>query len=280
MTTHPVTTVALVDDHPLVRQGLRAVLEAADDIRVVAEASDGHQAIKVIAQHQPNVVIMDLQMPGLHGLDATREILTAHPGIAVLVLTMFEDDDMVFSAMAAGAVGYLLKGANGTDILTAVRAADAGQAVFGAALARRLQTWFTRAPRPAAPFPELTTREREILDAVAAGLTNPQIGQRMFLSAKTVANNVSTILAKLHLAERSQAIVLARDAGLGRNTPTTTSDHPQPATARPRPELATLARPHAERRTSHLARPAASRAHDPRGVPEDPPSEMPGQGAR
>lgn len=123
----------------------------------------------------------------------------------------------------AGAVGYLLKGADGTDILTAVRAAGAGQAVFGAALARRLQSWFTRAPR-ATPFPALTKRETEILDAVAAGLTNPEIGRRMFLSTKTVANNVSAILAKLHLAERSQAIVVARDAGLGQTNQTTDAD--------------------------------------------------------
>jgi DNA-binding NarL/FixJ family response regulator len=135
----------------------------------------------------------------------------------VLVLTMFEDDDMVFSAVSAGAVGYLLKGAAGADIVTAVRAAGVGQAVFGAALAQRLRTWFTRGPQASAkPFPQLTVREREILDGVAAGLTNTQIGQQMFLSAKTVANNVSNILAKLQLAERGQAIVAARDAGLGR----------------------------------------------------------------
>ena len=158
---------------------------------------------------------MDLQLPGLHGIDATREIVAAGPGTAVLVLTMFEDDDMVFSAVAAGAAGYLLKGADGPDIVTAIRAAGAGQAVFGAALAQRMRSWFARAPQPqAAPFPQLTHREREILDAVAAGLTNTQIGQQMFLSAKTVANNVSNILAKLQLAERSQAIVAARDAGL------------------------------------------------------------------
>ena len=138
------------------------------------------------------------------------------PGAAVLVLTMFEDYDMVFSAVSAGAVGYLLKGAGGADIVTAVRAAGVGQAVFGAALAQRLRTWFTRGPQAADPFPQLTVREREILDGVATGLTNAQIGQQMFLSPKTVANNVSNILAKLQLGERGQAIVAARDAGLGR----------------------------------------------------------------
>lgn len=211
------TTVLLVDDHPLVRQGLQAVLSTVDDITVVGEASDGRAAVELAAELEPDVIIMDLQLPGLHGIDATREIVAAWPGTAVLVLTMFEDDDMVFSAVSAGAVGYLLKGAAGADIVTAVRAAAAGQAVFGAALAQRLRTWFTRGARkPAEPFPQLTAREREILDGVAAGLTNAQIGQQMFLSAKTVANNMSNILAKLQLAERGQAIVAARDAGLGR----------------------------------------------------------------
>ncbi|HEY2549058.1 MAG TPA: response regulator transcription factor [Streptosporangiaceae bacterium] len=210
-------SVLLVDDHPLVRQGLRAVLSAEEDIMIADEAGDGRAAVELAAELQPDVVIMDLQLPGLHGIEATRQIVAGRPGIAVLVLTMFEDDDMVFSALSAGAAGYLLKGADGTDIITAIRAAAAGQAVFGAALAQRLRTWFAPGSHPqAAPFPQLTQREREILDGVAAGLTNAQIGQQMFLSAKTVANNVSNILAKLQLAERAQAIVAARDAGLGR----------------------------------------------------------------
>lgn len=211
------TTVLVVDDHPLVREGLLAVLSSADDIIAVGEASDGNEAIDLVRQLEPDVVLMDLQMPGMHGIDATRQIVAARPGTAVLVLTMFEDDDMVFSAVSAGAVGYLLKGADGADIVTAVRSASAGQAVFGAALAGRLRSWFA-APPPTATdaFPQLTERERSILDGVAAGLTNAQIGQREFLSAKTVANNVSHILAKLQLAERGQAIIAAREAGLGR----------------------------------------------------------------
>ena len=210
-------SVLLVDDHPLVRQGLRAVLGAEDDITVAGEAGDGQRAVELAAELRPDVVIMDLQLPGRHGTDATREIVSSRPGTSVLVLTMFEDDDMVFAAISAGAAGYLLKGADGADIVAAVRAAAAGQAVFGAALAQRLRTWFAVAPqRPATPFPQLTEREREILDGVAAGLSNAQIGQLMFLSAKTIANNVSNILAKLQVAERSAAIVAARDAGLGR----------------------------------------------------------------
>ena len=217
MTGQRPISVLLVDDHPLVRQGLCAVLDGAGDIEVAGEAGDGNTAVELAAELQPDVVIMDLQLPGRHGVEATREIVARRPGTAVLVLTMFEDDDMVFSAMSAGAAGYLLKGADGTDIITAVRAAAAGQAVFGAALAQRLRTWFAPGPQPpAVPFPQLTDREREILDGVAAGLTNGQIAQQMFLSTKTVANNVSNILGKLQLAERAQAIIAARDAGLGR----------------------------------------------------------------
>jgi DNA-binding NarL/FixJ family response regulator len=183
---------------------------------VLGDAADGSEAVRLAGELAPDVVIMDLQMPSVNGIDATREIVLAHPGTAVLVLTMFEDDDMVFSTVAAGAMGYLLKGADGADIVTAVRSAGAGQAVFGAALAGRLRSWFASAPL-AKPdtFPQLTERERAILDGVATGLTNAQIGQREFLSAKTVANNVSNILAKLQLSERGQAIVAARKAGLG-----------------------------------------------------------------
>ncbi len=211
------TSIVLADDHPLVRQGLRAVLDTTDDIDVVAEADNGHDAVRLCVEHRPDVILMDLQMPGLHGIEATRQLGKAAPETAVLVLTMFNDDDTVFAAIAAGAAGYLLKGADGADIVAAVRAAAAGQAVFGAALARRLQDWFARPPAVReAPFPDLTERERTILDAVAAGLTNTEIGAKLYLSPKTVANNVSTILAKLHLAHRAEAIVRARDAGLGR----------------------------------------------------------------
>jgi len=212
-----VTTIVVADDHPLVRQGLRAVFEATDDLVVVAEADNGPDAVRLCVEHRPDVVLMDLQMPNGHGLDATVQVRRAAPATAVLVVTMFDDDDTVFAAVAAGAAGYLLKGADGADIAAAVRAVAGGQAVFGAALANRLQAWFGRAPRSQEqPFPELTDRERDILDGVAAGLTNAQIGAKLFLSPKTVANNVTAILTKLQLAHRTEAIVKAREAGLGR----------------------------------------------------------------
>ena len=213
------TTVVLADDHPLVRQGLRAVFESTDDIQVVAEADNGLDAVRLCVEHRPDVVLMDLQLPGLHGIEATRRVRTGSPETVVLVLTMFEDDDTVFAAVAAGAAGYLLKGSAGADIVAAVRAAAAGQAVFGSALTSRLPGWFAHPPtiHDARLFPELTDREREVLDGVAAGLTNSEIGARLFLSPKTVANNVTTILSKLHLTHRTEAIVRAREAGLGRD---------------------------------------------------------------
>lgn len=219
MTTDGTIRVVIVDDHQLVRQGLEAVLASDADVVVAGQAADGRGAVELVSDAEPDVVLMDLQLPELSGLEATQQILAARPHTAVLVLTMFEDDDTVHAAIAAGAVGYLLKGADGEDILAAVHSAAAGQAVFGAALAQRLRTLFAqRTDDPVASFPELTERERMILDKLAAGLTNVEIGRSLFLSPKTVANNVSMILAKLNLSERGQAIVLARDAGLGRST--------------------------------------------------------------
>jgi DNA-binding NarL/FixJ family response regulator len=207
--------VLLADDHPLVLRGLRAVLDDVPGLDVAGEAGDGHRAVRMAVELRPDVVIMDLQLPGLHGIEATRRIHARAPRTAVLVLTMFEDDATVFAAIRAGAIGYLVKGADGADIVAAVHAAAAGQPVFGAALAGRLRTWFASPPPQDAPFPELTPRERDILDHLAAGLSNAQIGERLHLSSKTVANNVSAILAKLHVEQRGQAIVRARDAGLG-----------------------------------------------------------------
>lgn len=220
MSAGGVIRVVVVDDHQLVRQGLEAVVASADDIAVVGQAADGRSAVEIVAELEPDVVLMDLQLPQRSGLEATREILEARPDMAVLVLTMFDDDATVRAAIAAGAVGYLLKGADGEDILAAVRSAAAGQAVFGAALAHRMRTIFASGPtKSAESFPDLTDRERAILDKVAAGLTNVEISHALFLSPKTVANNVSVILAKLNLSERGKAIILARDAGLGRPDP-------------------------------------------------------------
>jgi DNA-binding NarL/FixJ family response regulator len=208
--------VLLADDHPLVRQGLRAVFATTDDIEVAGEVSDGAEAVRSTVQLSPDVVVMDLQLPGLHGTEATRQILARRPATTVLVLTMFEDDDTVFAAMQAGATGYLVKGADGADIIAAVRVAAAGQPVFGAALAGRLRRWFATPPPRDTPFPQLTERELQILDYLATGMSNADIGRLLHLSAKTIANNVSTILGKLHVSQRAQAIVQARRAGLGR----------------------------------------------------------------
>ena len=215
------TTVVLVDDHPLVRQGMRAVIDPLPHIEVVGEAGDGDQAVKVCAKLKPDVVLMDLKMPVLNGIEATRQVRARCPATSVLVLTMFDDDAMVFEAVASGASGYLLKGSDGSEIVAAIQSAAAGQAVFGAALAKRMQSWFNRSPLTTQPFPQLTERERDILDSVAAGMTNPQIAARFFLSPKTVANNISMILDKLHVAHRAEAIIKAREAGLGGKAPLT-----------------------------------------------------------
>ncbi len=212
------TTVVLVDDHPLVRQGMRAVLDAHRDIEVVGEASDGEEAVRICAEHQPDVVLMDLRLPTMSGIEATRQVCERCPGTKVLVLTMYVDDAVVFEAIASGASGYLLKGSDGADIVAAIRASATGQAVFADVLAKRMQSWFDRSRPAPTPFPQLTVREREILDGVAEGMTNPQIGARLFLSPKTVANNISVILDKLQVNCRTDAIIKAREAGLGRRS--------------------------------------------------------------
>jgi len=213
-----VTTVLIADDHPLVLSGLRALLETLDGIEVVGEAVDGREAVRVAMSLRPDVAVMDLQMPELDGVEATRQIAERLPGTAVLVLTMHDDDASVFAAIRAGARGYLLKGAGQEDVARAIAAVSRGEAIFGPAVAARLLQFFAASPDPAAlPFPQLTAREREILDLMAGGLTNAEIGQRLFLSSKTVSNNVSVIFDKLQVAGRPKAIVQARNAGLGRS---------------------------------------------------------------
>ena len=214
------TTVLIADDHPLVLSGLRALLETLEGIEVVGQAADGRDAVRLAASLRPDVVVMDLQMPELGGVEATRQIAERLPGTAVLVLTMHDDDASVFAAMRAGARGYLLKGAAQEDVARAIAAVSRGEAIFGPAVAGRLLQFFAAGPESAAlPFPQLTVREREILDLMAGGLTNAEIGQRLFLSSKTVSNNVSVIFDKLQVAGRPRAIVQARNAGLGRSEP-------------------------------------------------------------
>lgn len=217
MTGEPVS-VLLADDHPLYRRGLRQLLDGLDGVTVVGEVEDGEAAVEQAAALQPDVVVMDLNMPRVDGVSATRRLVAHSPHIGVLVLTMHEDDDSVFAAMRAGARGYLLKGADAAEIARAVQAVAGGEAIFGASVARRVLDWFA-APRSSAVqevFPGLTEREHEVLDLIAAGRSNGDIAERLVLSPKTVRNHVSNIFAKLQVADRAEAIVRAREAGLGR----------------------------------------------------------------
>ena len=210
--------ILIADDHMIVREGLRAVLGSEPDTEVVGEAATGKEAVERTTEVSPDVILMDIQMPDLNGIEATRRILEVDPEVGVVVLTMFEDDDSVFSAMRAGARGYVLKGAPPSEILKVVRAVAAGEAHFGPEIARRLMDFFS-APRPATPeeaFPDLSVREVEILDLIAQGHSNAKIAGRLFLSPKTVGNHISHIFTKLQVADRAHAIIRAREAGLGR----------------------------------------------------------------
>ena len=213
--------VLIADDHPVFRDGLRVLLDATPDTILIGEAASGDEVIELAAALAPDVILMDLKMAGINGIDATRQIVQASPHIGVLVVTMFEDDS-VFAAMRAGARGYLLKGADKEELLLAIRAVSGGEAIFGPAIARRLMRYFAApgAALPAAPaqlFPELTDREREILARIAAGRNNQEIADQLFLSLKTVRNYVSNIYSKLQVADRAQAIVRAREGGFARD---------------------------------------------------------------
>ncbi len=208
--------IVVADDHDAFRSGLEALLRTIDGVEVVGHAASGEEAVDRAAATQPDVVVMDLNMPGIDGIEATRRIVATSPHIAVLVVSMFQDDDQVFGALKAGARGYLLKGADRAELVRAIRGVASGEAIFGSAIARRLVAFFAARPAvEAAVFPELTDREREILDMVARGLNNSEITQRLVLSPKTVRNHVSNIFSKLQVADRAQAIVRAREAGLG-----------------------------------------------------------------
>ncbi|HKY56015.1 MAG TPA: response regulator transcription factor [Anaerolineales bacterium] len=213
--------ILIADDHALFREGLRALFTALPDIDVVGEAADGEAAIKQVEATQPDVVLMDINMPGLNGIEATRRILSAHPNLGIIMVTMLEDDASVFSAMRAGARGYVLKGAHHDEILQAIRAVAAGQAVFGPAIAARMMNFFQglnsvpQTAHAAQAFPELTEREREVLALIAKGVSNKEIAEKLFISMKTVSNHITNIFSKLQVADRTQAVIRARDAGLG-----------------------------------------------------------------
>lgn len=213
--------ILVVDDHALFREGLRALLAAFPDIDVVGEAANSEGAIAQVESLQPDVVLMDVAMPGIDGIEATRRILHLNPNLGIIIVTMVEDTDSVFAAMRAGARGYVLKGAHHDEMLRAIRAVAGGQAVFGSAIASRMMNYFqsldassSSAP-PNLAFPELTHREREVLELIARGINNAEIAEQLSISLKTVSNHITSIFSKLQIADRAQAIIRARDAGLG-----------------------------------------------------------------
>jgi len=209
--------VLIADDHPFYREGVRTMLNAEPDIEIAGEAASGEEAIAQVESLQPDVILMDLKMPGIQGIEATRHIMRSSPHVAVLVITMFEADETVFAAMRAGARGYLLKDADQEELIRAIKAVHKGEAIFSPAIAQRLIHYFAALKPTVAnlAFPELTEREREILGLIAQGHNNAEIAQRLMLRTKTVQNHVSNIFNKLQVADRAQAIVRAREAGLG-----------------------------------------------------------------
>jgi len=210
----------IADDHRLFREGLKALLAVTEDIEIAGEAEDGDTAVKKCRELQPTVILMDINMPGLNGIQATQQILQDRPQTGIIMLTMLEDDASVFNAMRAGARGYLLKGADPNEVLSVIRAVAVGQALFGPAIASRVLGYFkelgsrSSSQQIETPFPELTDRELEILRLISQGLNNSEIAQKLFLSSKTVRNHITNIFSKLQVADRAQAIVRAREAGL------------------------------------------------------------------
>jgi DNA-binding NarL/FixJ family response regulator len=222
--------ILIADDHLFYREGVRTLLKGVPEVEIVGDATSGDDAVAQAATLQPDIVLMDIKMPGLNGIEATRHIRQNHPRIGVLIVTMFDDDETVFAAMRAGARGYLLKDADREELVRAVSAVHRGEAIFSPAIAERMMLYFTglagRVSAPergvavssgsARPFPELTEREREVLELIAQGHSNPAIAERLVLSVKTVQNHVSSILGKLQAVDRVQVIVRARDAGFGK----------------------------------------------------------------
>lgn len=210
-------TVIIVDDHQFFRDGVRALLDAQLDMECVGEAATGEEAVRLSAELQPDVVLMDVQMPGMSGVEATRQMVSSSPQMSILVVTMFEDDHLVFAAMRAGARGYLLKGAKHEDMVRAIRAVGSGEAIFSPAIAAKLVDYFAalQPGRPSQVFPELSSREREILALLAQGHKNAEIAAHLVISPKSVRNYVSNIISKLQVADRAQAILRAKEMGWG-----------------------------------------------------------------
>jgi DNA-binding NarL/FixJ family response regulator len=209
--------VLIIDDHPIFRDGMSQLLESVPGFEVVGEGSSGEEAVRLAAELSPDVVLMDIGMPGMNGIEATRAVLEVRPSARVVVLTMYEEPDSVFAALRAGARGYLLKDAESDDITRAVRAVANGDAIFGPAVAERLAAFFRpgSSARPPAPFPELTARETEVLELISRGLTNQEMATHFGVSLKTIQNHVANVLGKLHVVDRTQAAIRGREAGLG-----------------------------------------------------------------
>lgn len=221
MTTDTPIRIVVADDHPVVRGGLVAMLRTIPGLDVVGEASDGDAAVHAVLEYRPDVILMDVRMPSRGGIEATRQIRELVPDCRVLMVTMYDDDATVFTAMQAGAQGYLLKDAEQDDIVRAVHGVVAGEAIFGPGVAARVLAYFSdpaRAVAAESPFPELTDRERDVLDLLAQGRRNADIAAQLYLSPKTVSNHLTVIFTKLQVAGRGEAIVRAREGGLG--TPT------------------------------------------------------------
>jgi DNA-binding NarL/FixJ family response regulator len=212
----PQIRLLIADDHALFREGMRALLGATGDIAWVGEAATGEEAVRAAAELRPDIVLMDINLPGINGIEATRRILHAEAGVGVIMVTMLEGDASILAALRAGARGYVLKGANHQELLQAIRAVAGGQVLLGPAVAARMAQLLARAPQPGAgPLPELSEREHEIMDLMARHYTNPEIAQQLGIAEKTIRNHVSNIFNKLQVADRAQAIAKAREAGLG-----------------------------------------------------------------
>jgi len=210
-------TVLIAEDHPVFRDGIRVLLESADDVQVVGEAATGRQAVNLATSLQPQVILMDIGMTDINGIEATRQIVQYHANVNILILTMHEDDDSVFAAIRAGARGYLLKGASGIDILRAIQTVSSGEAIFSPPIATRMMRYFAELRSSNDRLPELTPREHEILNLLAQGHSNQEIADILVLGHKTIRNHLSNIYSKLQVVDRTQAVIRARNAGLGQS---------------------------------------------------------------